>query len=125
MDVGSANSLKPEPEKFTGEHFLYKLVGIKGAVPYLTPHTYTVNDLLLSAKMAANSEGQPPRHPHLRHDQTGTRLIVKGKPFHMFSGELHNSSLSLTGYMDEVWPYMKKEGINTLLGSVSWEQIEP
>ncbi|KAJ6077073.1 uncharacterized protein N7446_000009 [Penicillium canescens] len=75
--------------------------------------------------MAANSEGQPPLHPHLRRDKDGTRLIVKGKPFLMLAGELHNSSLSSARYMADVWPAMKKQGINTLLGSVSWEQIEP
>lgn len=75
--------------------------------------------------MAPDSEGQSPRHPHLRHDKTGIHLIVKGKPFLMLAGELHNSSLSSVRYMAEVWPRMKKENINTLLGSVSWEQIEP
>ncbi|KAF3403225.1 hypothetical protein DPV78_004247 [Talaromyces pinophilus] len=75
--------------------------------------------------MATNSDSQSPRHPHLRYDQSGTRLIVNGKPFLMLAGELHNSSLSSASYMAEVWPCMKKEGINTLLGSVSWEQIEP
>jgi beta-galactosidase GanA len=43
----------------------------------------------------------------------------------MLAGELHNSSLSSASYMDEVWPYMRKEGINTLPGSVSRKQIEP
>ncbi|KAH8748129.1 glycoside hydrolase superfamily [Diaporthe sp. PMI_573] len=43
----------------------------------------------------------------------------------MLAGELHNSSLSSARYMADVWPAMRKEGINTLLGSVGWEQIEP
>ncbi|UPK90813.1 hypothetical protein LCI18_001748 [Fusarium solani-melongenae] len=75
--------------------------------------------------MAANGEGQPPRHPHLQRDKNGTHLMVKGKPFLMLAGELHNSSLSSARYMADVWPAMKKQGINSLLGSVSWEQIEP
>lgn len=43
----------------------------------------------------------------------------------MLAGELHNSSLSSGRYMTDIWPAMKTQGINTLLGSVSWEQIEP
>ena len=43
----------------------------------------------------------------------------------MLAGELHNSSLSSARYMADVWPALKNQGINTVLGSVSWEQIEP
>ncbi|CEL03740.1 hypothetical protein ASPCAL04886 [Aspergillus calidoustus] len=75
--------------------------------------------------MAADGERQAPMHPYLRRDKNHTRLIVNGKPFLMLAGELHNSSLSSARYMADVWPAMKKQGINTLLGSVSWEQIEP
>ncbi|KAL2828578.1 glycoside hydrolase superfamily [Aspergillus pseudoustus] len=75
--------------------------------------------------MAPSGEHQSPTHPHLRRDNNDTRLIVNGKPFLMLAGELHNSSLSSARYMADVWPAMKKQGINTLLGSVSWEQIEP
>ena len=68
---------------------------------------------------------EAPPHVHLRRGKNGTRLIVKGEPFLMLAGELHNSSLSSARYMDNVWPEMKQHGMNTLLGSVSWEQIEP
>ena len=64
--------------------------------------------------------------PHLRKTDNGnTHLIVKGKPFLMLAGELHNSSLSSARFMSEVWPAMKSNHINTLLGSVTWEMIEP
>lgn len=43
----------------------------------------------------------------------------------MLAGELHNSSLSSAAYMSTVWPTMKEMNINTLLGSVTWEMIEP
>lgn len=75
--------------------------------------------------MANSSQIEPPLHPHLQRDGNVTRLILKGKPFLMLAGELHNSSLSSARYMADVWPAMRKEGINTLLGSVGWEQIEP
>ncbi|KAM0433472.1 hypothetical protein ACHAPT_004352 [Fusarium lateritium] len=64
--------------------------------------------------------------PHLRRSDNGQiQLIVKGKPFLMLPGELHNSSLSSARFMNEVWPNMKANAINTLLGSVTWEAIEP
>ncbi|RSL46822.1 hypothetical protein CEP54_013682 [Fusarium duplospermum] len=67
-----------------------------------------------------------PSLPHLRRSENGQiQLIVKGKPFLMLPGELHNSSLSSARFMSEVWPDMKKNHINTLLGSVTWETIEP
>ncbi|KAF7171508.1 hypothetical protein CNMCM5623_003836 [Aspergillus felis] len=75
--------------------------------------------------MAPNTGRQSLTHPHLRRDGNDTRLIVNGRPFLMLASELHNSSLSSARYMTDVWPAMKKQGINTLLGSVSWEQIEP
>ncbi|KLP06742.1 related to beta-galactosidase [Fusarium fujikuroi] len=65
-------------------------------------------------------------YPHLRRSDKGSvQLMVKGKPFLMLPGELHNSSLSSAKFMSEVWPRMKSDHINTLLGSVTWEMIEP
>jgi hypothetical protein len=65
--------------------------------------------------------------PHLRKTKTSSQLIVNGEPFLMLSAELHNSTLSSAKFMadDGIWQNMKEMHINTLLGSVSWEQIEP
>ncbi|KAH7401260.1 glycoside hydrolase superfamily [Pyrenochaeta sp. MPI-SDFR-AT-0127] len=65
--------------------------------------------------------------PHLRQTKTSSQLIVHGEPFLMLSAELHNSTLSSAKYMadDKIWQNMNDMHINTLLGSVSWEQIEP
>ncbi|KAJ1324698.1 DUF5597 domain-containing protein [Microdochium nivale] len=63
--------------------------------------------------------------PRLQHGANGVQLIVKGKPFLMLAGELHNSSLSSARFMADVWPAMKAQFINTLLGSISWEMVEP
>ncbi|KAF2820098.1 glycoside hydrolase [Ophiobolus disseminans] len=65
--------------------------------------------------------------PHLRKTKTSSQLIVNGEPFLMLSAELHNSTLSSAKYMadDKIWQNMRDMRINTLLGSVSWEQIEP
>jgi beta-galactosidase GanA len=43
----------------------------------------------------------------------------------MLGGELQNSSLSSAEYMDEIWYNMVLTNVNTLLGSVTWEMIEP
>ncbi|KAL4969912.1 glycoside hydrolase superfamily [Aspergillus stella-maris] len=62
---------------------------------------------------------------HLRHSENGIHLIVKDKPVLLLPGELHNSSLSSARYMSTVWPEMRAQSINTLLGAVTWEMIEP
>lgn len=43
----------------------------------------------------------------------------------MRAGELQNSSFSSSKYMAEAWPKLSEANINTVLGSVAWEQIEP
>lgn len=63
--------------------------------------------------------------PHLKRTKNSSQLIVKGKPFLMLAGELHNSSLSSARYMSTVYPTMRTMNLNTLLGAVTWEMIEP
>ncbi|KAJ4357715.1 uncharacterized protein N0V89_002291 [Didymosphaeria variabile] len=65
--------------------------------------------------------------PHLRKTKTSSQLVVNGEPFLMLSAELHNSTLSSAKYMrdDKIWENMRAMHCNTLLGSVTWEQIEP
>ncbi|KAJ9615607.1 hypothetical protein H2200_001682 [Cladophialophora chaetospira] len=63
--------------------------------------------------------------PYLRRTKTSSQLIVNDKPFLMLAGELHNSSLSSAAYMSTVWPTLKAMNLNTVLGSVTWEMIEP
>lgn len=70
-------------------------------------------------------DDQFPKMPHLRKTKNSQQLIVNGEPFMMLAGELHNSSLSSAEYMSTVWPTMREMNINTLLGSVTWEMIEP
>lgn len=67
----------------------------------------------------------PPSIPHLQQRGNTKQLIVDGKPFLMLGGELQNSSLSSAEYMSEVWPKMIATNVNTLLGAVTWEMIEP
>ncbi len=63
--------------------------------------------------------------PHLRETPVAKQLIVDGKPFLMRAAELQNSSLSSAEYMRTKWQKLKDMHINTILGSVSWDQIEP
>lgn len=42
----------------------------------------------------------------------------------MLAAELQNSSLTSAKYMREAWPKLVKANINTVLGCVTWEQIE-
>jgi hypothetical protein len=53
------------------------------------------------------------------------QLIVDGKPFLILAGELHNSSASSTDYMKPVWPRLRALHLNTVVGTVSWELMEP
>ena len=63
--------------------------------------------------------------PHLRPTPTSKQLVVNGEPFLMRAGELQNSSFSSSRYMAEAWPKLAEANINTVLGSVTWEMIEP
>lgn len=64
--------------------------------------------------------------PHLEKRENGTALIVNDKPFIGLAGEIHNSSASDRGYMEEkVWPQVMALNINTLVAPVYWEMIEP
>lgn len=65
------------------------------------------------------------RIPHLRQTANSKQLVVKDEPFLMLAGELQNSSFSSPEYMQDVWIKLKAMNMNTVLGSVSWEQIEP
>ncbi|KAF5229121.1 hypothetical protein FANTH_14301 [Fusarium anthophilum] len=60
------------------------------------------------------------------HKVNGTwELLVDEKPFLILGAELHNSSMSSSRYMSQVWQQLADSGINTVLGAVSWEDIEP
>ena len=63
--------------------------------------------------------------PHLVDTDNGKQLIVKGRPFLMLGGELQNSSLTDPEYMNTVWQKLVDTHVNTVLGCVTWEQIEP
>lgn len=55
----------------------------------------------------------------------GNQLVVDSQPFLLRPAELNNSSFSSSAYMAEAFPRLVENNVNTVLGSVSWEQIEP
>jgi hypothetical protein len=63
--------------------------------------------------------------PHLKKTGNTTQMIVDGKPFIMLAGELHNSSASSTEYMQPIWKKLSALNLNTVIGTVSWELVEP
>lgn len=63
--------------------------------------------------------------PHLVATESSKQLVVKGKPFLMRAAELQNSSLTSAEYMDTAWQKLVDTNINTILGCVTWEMIEP
>jgi beta-galactosidase GanA len=63
--------------------------------------------------------------PHLEKRGQVTQLIVDGKPYLALAGELHNSSASSLAYMQPIWSRLKAMNLNTVLATVTWEQVEP
>ena len=63
--------------------------------------------------------------PHLEKVNGVTQMVVDGKPFLMLSGELHNSTGGSAHYMDPIWKRMAQKHLNTVIGSISWELLEP
>lgn len=63
--------------------------------------------------------------PHLKATPASKQLIVNGDAFLMLAAELQNSSMTSAKYMKEVWPKLVAANINTVLGCVTWEDIEP
>jgi beta-galactosidase GanA len=63
--------------------------------------------------------------PHLERQGTATRLVVKGEPFLLLAGELHNSTAGGLKYIRPVWKKMAAKNLNSVIASVSWELVEP
>ena len=52
-------------------------------------------------------------------------MMVDGKPYLMLAGELHNSSASSPAYMRPIWEKLAALHLNTVIGTASWELVEP
>jgi hypothetical protein len=63
--------------------------------------------------------------PYLEKQGTASRLVVKGKPMLLISGELYNSTCGGFDSMKPVWQKLAKKNLNSVIATVSWELIEP
>src|SRR6516162_8095807 len=78
--------------------------------------------LLLQDRHPANAAGQ--EIPHLDRRPVSTQLIVDGRPFIIFGGELGNSSAGTAAEADRILPRLARAHINTVLMPVAWDQLE-
>jgi beta-galactosidase GanA len=86
-----------------------------------------ISRLLVAAAFCAAGfcAGQTAPLPQIRPNGAVRQLFVDNKPFILLAGELHNSSASSVEYMKPVWDKLAAMHLNTVIGTVSWELIEP
>ena len=86
-----------------------------------------MKSLFFSVLLAAFAISLSAQIPSLHKVGTSTCLMVDGKPFVMYCGELHNSTASSISYMQEhrVWDKLKEMHLNSVIATVSWELVEP
>ena len=88
-----------------------------------------IRSIIIAASLLAAgmpSQAQTRQLPYMADQGKGMQLFVDGKPFILFSGELHNSTSTSESYMDEigVWKQMKDANFNSVIASCSWDVIE-
>jgi beta-galactosidase GanA len=74
---------------------------------------------------SANAHAQSNPLPTLKRDGGVSQLQVDGRPYLIVGGELHNSSASSDAYMKPIWSRLDSLHLNTVIGTVSWELMEP
>ena len=72
-----------------------------------------------------SSSTLPKSFPHFEKIPGSKQLHVDGKPYLILGAELQNSSMSSAEYMKPIWQKLVDMNINTVLGNVTWEAIEP
>src|SRR6266545_7472941 len=83
---------------------------------------FVISLVFLAVSTAA---AQTARLPQIRQNGAVKQLFVDNRPFVMLAGELHNSSASSIEYMRPVWDKLAAMHLNTVIGTVSWELLEP
>lgn len=63
--------------------------------------------------------------PVIKQNGAVKQLFVDNRPFILLSGEMRNSTASSVEYMKPVWDNLAALHLNTVIGTVSWELIEP
>ncbi|WWC61546.1 uncharacterized protein I303_104130 [Kwoniella dejecticola CBS 10117] len=67
---------------------------------------------------------RPPAVERLPKDRYQVTL-ADGSPFFIRGAEFQNSSCSSAQYMEKIWPKVIAQNVNTVLGPIAWEDIEP
>jgi hypothetical protein len=83
-----------------------------------------LTDTMIRQTSIINMTIRDNKTPHLAEKNGVKQLIVDGEPFLVLGAELQNSSLTSAAYMRTVWDKLAAANINTILGCVTWEQIE-
>jgi hypothetical protein len=96
---------------------IYQTV-MKAAIHFAAICLFSITHICAQNK-AANSI------PHLERQGNAAHIVVKGKPFLLIAGELHNSTSGGFDYMRPVWKKLAAKNLNSVIASVSWELIEP
>ncbi len=86
-------------------------------------HAWLLASLMVCA--GTISAAQTTALPQIRPNGAAKQLFVDDKPFIVLGGELHNSSSSSIEYMKPIWDKLAAMHLNTVIGTVSWELIEP
>ncbi|KAH8600669.1 putative glycosyl hydrolases family 35 [Bisporella sp. PMI_857] len=63
--------------------------------------------------------------PFLHESPAGKQLFVDGEAFIVRGAELQNSSMTSADFMKGVWQKLAAAHVNTVLGCVPWDMIEP
>ncbi len=80
---------------------------------------------LMLAQAPPKQAAPLPPLPALRKAGQTVQMIVDGKPYLVLAGELHNSSASSPAYMRPIWEKLAGLHLNTVIGTASWELVEP
>ena len=116
-------------------------IGVKLRINYLFPHfvrkkmtTFAktlITDMpmrnIFSALLLSFALTAAAQVPSLQKVGSSTCLMVDGKPFVMYCGELHNSTASSLTYMQEnrIWEKLQTMHLNSVIATASWELVEP
>ncbi len=82
-----------------------------------------VISLLLFAAVTCGAQTVP--FPQIRQNGAVKQFFIDDKPYIMLAGELHNSSASSVEYMRPIWDKLAALHLNTVIGTASWELVEP